>query len=157
MSEPTELHWGLAELAQALATGAHAGQEDKAGRAYITHPGRVAARVEEYGADFVAVAWLHDVLEDTKVGVQELMSIGFPKGVIDGVVSLTKLPGEAHTEAVARAAKDPYGIVVKAADVADNADPGRLALLDDERATKLRIKYDRARRILDEFGAPRFD
>ena len=53
----------LVERAKDLAHRAHAGQVDKAGRPYIEHVARVAARVAD-DPEAEAVAWLHDVLED---------------------------------------------------------------------------------------------
>jgi (p)ppGpp synthase/HD superfamily hydrolase len=157
MSLLTDPQPHLVMLAQALATGAHAGQEDKAKRPYIAHPARVAARVQRYGPEFMAVAWLHDVLEDTKLTAEDLLSLGLPRQVVDGVVSLTKLQGEDHSAAVTRASENPLGLVVKAADVADNSDGERLALLDGELAGRLEAKYKTARLILNEYGAPSFD
>jgi (p)ppGpp synthase/HD superfamily hydrolase len=147
----------LVALAEELAKEAHAGTVDKAGRDYISHPARVAARVEPYGPEIVAVAWLHDVMEDCGVTASDLRDQGIPQDVIDGVISLTRRPAEAHPEAVERAARNSYGLVVKAADVADNSDPERLALLPEQSRERLRSKYHHAREILDAHSAPRFD
>jgi (p)ppGpp synthase/HD superfamily hydrolase len=56
-------------IAEDIARRAHAGQVDKAGLDYITHPARVAAGVRLHGGknEAVAAAWLHDVLEDCDV------------------------------------------------------------------------------------------
>jgi (p)ppGpp synthase/HD superfamily hydrolase len=156
MSLLTDAQPHVVMLAQALATGAHAGQMDKAKRPYITHPARVAARVQPYGPEFMAVAWLHDVLEDTEVTAEDLFNVGLPRRIVDGVMSLTKLEGEDHSAAVIRASKHPLGLVVKAADVADNSDDERLNLLDGELAGRLRVKYKKARELLDKHGAPAF-
>jgi hypothetical protein len=53
---------------------------------------------------------------------------------------------------VARAARDPIARVVKRADVADNADGGRLSLLPTEDAARWGAKYARVAEILDERG-----
>ena len=58
------------ELAQSIALAAHKGQVDKAGKPYIEHPAHVASVVQGDAAK--AVAWLHDVVEDTEVTAQEL-------------------------------------------------------------------------------------
>ena len=60
------------EAAKALATGAHAGQTDKAGLPYITHPERVASRLTTPEAQ--VVGWLHDTVEDTSITVQNIES-----------------------------------------------------------------------------------
>ena len=46
------------EAAKALATRAHSGQTDKAGLPYITHPERVAGRLDTLEEQ--VVGWLHD-------------------------------------------------------------------------------------------------
>lgn len=78
--------------ASALARKAHAGQMRKyTGRAYIEHPARVAQAVwciEGSTPEMVAAAWLHDVVEDTSVGLEEIRSL-FGNGVADLVDWLT--------------------------------------------------------------------
>ena len=129
----------LVARAEAFAFAAHAGQLDKAGADYIDHPRRVAERVikEGYGAEFVAAAWLHDVVEDhrPRIDFDLLRRAGFPPSVVEAVDALSKRVGpvagekEDHAVAVERACQNPIALVVKAADVADNSDPGRLAKL----------------------------
>jgi (p)ppGpp synthase/HD superfamily hydrolase len=146
----------LEALARAVAASTHAGQTDKAGHPYIAHPARVAARLSSYGPHFRVVAWLHDVLEDSEITAVDLADMGFPPEVVEGVVSVTRLDGESHRDAVTRAAGNPYGLVVKAADVADNSDAARLAELPEETRARLVAKYRQAREILEASGAPTF-
>jgi (p)ppGpp synthase/HD superfamily hydrolase len=152
----------LVGIARVLATEAHAGRTDKAGVAYITHPQRVARRVRTAGYDdeFVAVAWLHDVIEDCKsISAADLTSLGFPPEVVDGVVAMTKRPGDEGSEAVERAAANRLGLVCKAADVADNTDPDRQALLatvDPSMVARHQQKYAMYREVLKGHGAPAF-
>lgn len=157
MTQPDLAGEQLIQEARAFATLKHEGQLDKAGLPYITHPGRVAARVQtRYGAAHVAVAWLHDVIEDQNVTPEDLRQLGFPLDVIAGVVAMTKCEGDGPDEAVERACADPIALVVKAADVADNSDPSRLALLEPELRDKLVAKYGRYRAVLDRHSAPVF-
>lgn len=58
------------EAAMALATKAHEGQSDKAGLTYITHPQRVAERLDTPEAQ--VVGWLHDTVEDTSLSLSEI-------------------------------------------------------------------------------------
>ncbi len=151
----------LVSLARQVATTEHEGQLDKAGLPYISHPARVAARVATaYGPEFVAVAWLHDVIEDTRRGTsaEDLRALGLPDAVVAGVVAMTKRPSERDdsTDAVRRACADPIALVVKAADVADNSDPMRLEQLPLETRDRLATKYRRYREELDASSAPRF-
>ena len=56
--------------ARALATKAHKGQTDKAGLPYITHPERVALRMES--PELQVIGWLHDTVEDTTLTVKDI-------------------------------------------------------------------------------------
>lgn len=55
----------LVARARAFAIDAHHGQRYGAGRPYSEHLAEVAALARPYGPEVEAVAWLHDVLEDT--------------------------------------------------------------------------------------------
>jgi hypothetical protein len=136
----------LVEKARNLAHLAHAGQVDKAGRPYIEHVARVAAAVVD---DPVAeaVAWLHDVLEDCPQFREEFWQ--FPADVTWRVGWLTRLPGQPPSLYYDRIRRDPIALRVKLADVADNSDRARLALLDTATASRLRAKYAQALAFLD--------
>jgi hypothetical protein len=128
--------------ARELAHRAHAGQEDKAGRPYIEHVARVAAAVSD-DQEAEAVAWYHDVVEDNPV------QITFPNARIMGaVLILTRGPGQSSDAYYASIRANPLALRVKLADIADNSDEARLALLDDKTAARLRRKYTKARRAL---------
>jgi len=71
-----------------IAYEAHEGQTRWSGEPYITHPEAVAAAV--ITEDEKIVAWLHDVVEDTNVTLEDLMGEGFSGDVIDGVDAMTK-------------------------------------------------------------------
>lgn len=146
----------MIDAARKLAVRGHQSQQDKGGAPYIGHPARVAMRVEPYGPAYVAVAWMHDLLEDTPVTVEQLHELGFPNEVVAGVVAMTKVSDDREAS-IARACADPIALVVKAADVADNTDPERLALLADaQKRAELVAKYRQYRKVLDEHGAPTF-
>lgn len=53
-----------------IAYKAHKGQKDKGGNNYIMHPVRVSLKCK--GLDSKIVALLHDVVEDTKIKIEEL-------------------------------------------------------------------------------------
>lgn len=75
------------ELAQSIAVAAHEGQVDKAGKPYIEHPAHVAAGVQGDAAK--AVAWLHDVVEDTPLTFADLRERGVAPEVIEALKLLT--------------------------------------------------------------------
>lgn len=131
-----------------IAREAHAGQLDKSGNPYIGHPLRVMAKVQGAHAQMAAV--LHDVIEDTAVTADDLRAAGCPEPVVTSVVALSKVPGEAQLAYLHRVAADPIAVLVKRADIADNSDPVRMAALDEETQNRLREKYAKAIRVLDE-------
>ncbi|GAA4742299.1 hypothetical protein GCM10025783_12030 [Amnibacterium soli] len=131
-------------LARRIATEAHRGQTDKLGVDYIEHPRRVAARLDPL--DEQAVAWLHDVLEDTEVTAEDLRAQGVDGEVVDAVQLLTRSEDEATYYAFI--AGSPLARSVKLADIADNTDPERTARLDTTTRQRLAAKYRHARRAL---------
>ncbi|AKU18072.1 HD domain-containing protein [Luteipulveratus mongoliensis] len=136
----------MIDEAKDIARRAHAEQVDKAGHAYITHPARVAQRVAgDERAE--AVAWLHDVVEDTAVTLADLAET-FPAEVVAAVDAITRRKGEDGDDYYDRVARDPLALKVKLADLDDNSDPERLALLDEATRERLTRKYAHARQRL---------
>lgn len=136
----------LSTRAEAIARAAHAGQVDKSGQPYIDHPARVAARVQ--GDELLeAIAWLHDVVEDTDVQLVDLQA-EFPLEVVDAVDAITHRPGEPRADYYARVSRNLLARQVKDADIDDNTDPARTALLDDATRSRLAAKYAAAREAL---------
>lgn len=141
----------MVERAMAVATLAHEQQVDKAGNPYIAHPARVAAMVaDQVGTDarHRAVAWLHDVVEDTEVTLEDLRCQGFPEEVVAAVDAMTKRPGEPMETYYLRVRTDPLARSVKQADLADNRSPARLAQLDPQTQDRLLTKYTRGLALL---------
>ncbi len=138
------------EQASRLAGEAHAGQVDRAGRPYTEHVFAVRDLLAGHGEHARMAGVLHDVLEDTPLTAGDLRAKGCPEEVVRAVESVTRRAGEPYEEMVRRAAADPLGRLVKLADNAHNSDEGRLAALPGELAGRLRAKYARARRILEE-------
>lgn len=139
-----------AEIAQRLARQYHAGQTDKAGEAYVTHPERVARRVADHGGsdEAIAAGWLHDVLEDCPVERADLEQAGVSGVVLEAVVALTKRPGLTMEDYFAGIRGNRVAHMVKSADLDDNTDPARVGLLDEQTQGRLRVKYERSRELL---------
>jgi (p)ppGpp synthase/HD superfamily hydrolase len=135
-----------------FALRAHAEQVDKAGEPYIEHPARVAATAARVGVEAEAVGWLHDVVEDSPVTLDELRAAGLPESVVAAVDALTRRDGEPAEDYYRRVAGDRLARVVKDADLADNADPARLARLDEATRVRLCAKYAHAREMLAALG-----
>lgn len=135
----------LIKKADAIAERFHAGQKDKAGADYISHPRRVATRCKTNAAKIVVL--LHDTLEDTEVTLSYLEEQGFSKEITDGVLSVTRQEGETYDDFITRASKNVIGKEVKIADLQDNMDITRLSHplkeRDFERLNKYLLAYKR--------------
>jgi hypothetical protein len=132
--------------AEALARRAHAGQVDKLGVDYIHHPEAVAGIVRaNHPGDVTAVvvAWLHDVVEDTEVGLAEIRA-EFGDAVADAVGAITRRDGEDPDAYYDRVAANATTLKVKRADLTNNADPARTALLSPNVRERLAAKYQHA-------------
>lgn len=145
-----------------LARVAHGDTLDRAGRPYIEHPLRVmeqlglgeprwGSRAEGEAACMAAV--LHDVVEDTAFTADDLTAQGCPRLVVDAVIALSKAQGESYEDFLRRLAGNPVARRVKYADIDDNSDEARLALLPPPEAERLRTKYAGARRLLNDLSA----
>ncbi|GAA2433807.1 HD domain-containing protein [Streptomyces lavendulocolor] len=143
----------VAEI-EAIAREAHAGQTDKAGRPYAEHLRAVAEGVRSRGGsdEQVAAAWLHDAVEDDRLSEAWLAGAALPRAVKDMVLALTKRPGEDLEAYTARVLAVPGARLVKEADLAHNADPDRLAVLDGATRARLTAKYARTRALLGLSG-----
>lgn len=141
---PDYLTWAMLAAAHY-----HEGQVDKIGEPYIGHPARVAAAVRDagFGHDVQAVAWLHDVVEDTELSLSALR-LAVPASVANAVDAITKRHGEKFADYYERVKANPLALAVKWHDVADNADPRRLAKVAPDTRDRLRAKYERAKALL---------
>ncbi|HLO84275.1 MAG TPA: bifunctional (p)ppGpp synthetase/guanosine-3',5'-bis(diphosphate) 3'-pyrophosphohydrolase [Nostocaceae cyanobacterium] len=106
----------------------HQGQYRKSGEAYIAHPVAVAGLLRDLGGSpaMIAAGFLHDVVEDTDVTIEEIEE-RFGQEVrqlVEGVTKLSKINFKSKTESQAEnfrrmflaMAKDIRVIVVKLAD-----------------------------------------
>lgn len=132
------------ERARELATQAHAGQMDKAGRPYIEHPERLAAQFQEDLMKTIAI--LHDVVEDTTVTLPEIER-QFGAEVSAEVDALTHRPEESYMEYVRRCALRSRARLIKLADLRDNMDLSRLPEVLAKDASRME-RYSEAMRYL---------
>lgn len=128
-------------MAAKLARAVHADQTDKAGVPYFEHCQRVALKLDNDAARTVAL--LHDVLEDTDTTEDELRDMFGPE-IVDAVVAITHVEGESLDDYYRRVRSHPLALRVKLADLHDNLEPSRLAVLDDETRRRLLKKYGSA-------------
>lgn len=135
------------EIAKSIAIKAHQGQTDKAGVAYIEHPAFVASHVE--GDKAKAVAWLHDVVEDTPITFDDLINAGIDDETISALKLLTHADGVDYFEYIKRIKSNRLATSVKLADLAHNSDLSRLPVVT-EKDKRRREKYLRAIEILSD-------
>ncbi|AIR98391.1 hypothetical protein SGLAU_11970 [Streptomyces glaucescens] len=143
----------LAEV-EALARAAHQGRTDKAGRPYAEHLQAVAEGVRARGGDpdQIAAAWLHDAVEDGAMPERWLDQAPLSDRTKAIVRAVTKRAGQPPEEYAARILATPGALLVKEADLTHNADPARLAALDEPTRTRLTAKYARMRALLGLAG-----
>lgn len=132
----------LSDRAMWIADQAHRGQFRRDGNPYVSHPNRVAKSLSR--DDEVVVAYLHDVVEDTDVTLDQLRKFGFTEVQIEAIDSVTKRGGESYLDFVLRAKENPIGRRVKIADIKDNSSD-----LNDPSKKHLREKYQLALWILE--------
>lgn len=123
-----EEHVQFVKEAYEVAEKAHEGQTRSSGEAYITHPVQVAGILANLQMDpeTVAAGFLHDVVEDTAVTREELVSRFGEEvaGLVDGVTKLDKLKykskeekqAENHRKMFLAMAQDIRVILIKLAD-----------------------------------------
>lgn len=138
----------LTQKAEQIARMAIGSQLDKAGKLLLSHSERVAA-YSQPGLPRI-VAWLHDVIEDSGWTIADLQAEGFPEEVCQAVNAITHPPGEPNLQYYTRIKANPLALEVKAADLKDNTNPERRALLaNPAEAARLDQKYRQACAVLE--------
>lgn len=127
-------------LAIKIAADGHLNQKDKGGNPYILHPLKVMHYLKTDDFQLMAIAALHDVVEDTDVTASDLVIMGFSNRVKDAVVILTKKEGQSPEEYFAGITQNYDAVRVKLADLRHNTDIRRLKGLEDKDLLRLR-KY----------------
>jgi len=153
----------LEDLAKAIdiAKSAHEGQVDKADKPYFEHVKTVAENVseiirswnEEYD-DFLIqaqiVSYLHDVVEDTSLTIDDLWKLQIPVECILAIEVLTKIKGQDYSDYLAKVKQDKLATVVKIADLIHNSDLSRLDVVTPEDSAR-HDKYLKAIEFLNGF------
>ena len=135
------------EAARLLATQAHSGQTDKAGLPYITHPMRVAGRLDTLEAQ--VVGWLHDTVEDTAVTLSEIEARFGPETAA-AVDAISRRDGEKWSDYLGRVAANPVARQVKISDLIDNSNLGRIPHVT-MKDVKRQARYNKAlEKLLEE-------
>lgn len=132
-------------VALRIATSAHDGQLDRAGKPYIYHPLTVATMTDSFDA-FIA-ALLHDVLEDSDYSVDDLRAAGIPEHIIQALQLLTHGDDVPYMDYIAQIKGNDLAKAVKLADLKHNSDLSRLPVVSDK-DLKRAAKYKAAMALL---------
>ena len=138
----------LTKRAMEIAYNAHHGQKDKGGAPYVFHSFHIAEQMEDEIT--VCIALLHDVAEDTDVGIEELEK-EFPREVTEALKLLTHKEGTDYFDYIREIRQNPQAVKVKLADIAHNSDESRLmgdTEISAEKKLYLREKYRKAGELL---------
>jgi (p)ppGpp synthase/HD superfamily hydrolase len=125
----------------ALASEKHMGQFDKGGMPYILHPLKVMHYLKSDDMELMAIAVMHDVVEDSDVTFTDLYSMGFSIRVVETLRLLTKIKGQSHREYVDGIKTNKDAIAVKLADLRHNSDIRRLKGITDKDVARMK-KYN---------------
>lgn len=106
----------------------------------IRHATRIAAAVEPR---LKPIAFLHDIVEDTDITIEDLVAMGFPSYITDAVELLTHRNNEPNIQYWAKIKTNPDAKAVKLIDINDN--------LNDNPSDHARKKYALA---LQFFNSP---
>lgn len=134
-----------------IACDAHANQTDKAGEPYILHPLRLMHCFNEKSIMITAV--LHDVIEDSQVTLDFLISQGFDKSIIEAIKAITKKSDETYNEFIKRLSSNSMAVKVKIEDLKDNLNLIRLKSIGDKDLERLK-KYHKALIYLEQAMKP---
>ncbi|EYA85897.1 putative gTP pyrophosphokinase [Bacteroides fragilis str. S36L5] len=92
---------------------------------------------------------LHDTIEDTEVTAEYLLMEGFPRNIVDAILSVTRNEDENYEDFIKRSRLNPIGRQVKLHDLEDNMDITRLNELTEKDLYRLN-KYIKAYKYLKE-------
>ncbi len=130
----------IIKVAENIARKAHQGQFRRDGiTPYIVHPEREVSRLSE-NSEAQAVAWLHDVLEDTGISEKSLLDAGITENIVAAVKVLTKSDGIDYENYLIKVRDNDLARKVKVEDMLDN--------LSDSPTKKQIVKYAKGLLIL---------
>ena len=127
-----------------IATKAHRGQSDKAGKEYILHPLRVMMRLQDEKDQICAV--LHDVIEDTEISEYDLKEY-FSQDIIDTLKALTHLESESYESYIDRIITNESACRVKLSDLSDNMDLSRFEEITEDDKKRYEKYFDARNKI----------
>lgn len=138
----------MVTIAYRIAVNAHRGVNRKNGEPYINHPLRVAQLVSQYPAETIAVALIHDTVEDTELTVADLRLL-FPESLCRSITALTHADDEEYVDSIERVCRGSHmAMIVKLADTLDNSSYSQLECFDEAKRARKIAKYSKARKAI---------
>lgn len=136
------------DTAMIIASTAHGGALDKNGVPYILHPIRVMNYLDTDDTDLMAIAILHDVVEDTDWTFGDLQFAGVNDRIITALKLLTHAQDVSYVDYIQAIVDsgNKDAIRVKMADIRDNTDFRRLpgvTSCDTKRLKRYAKAYDK--------------
>lgn len=131
----------MTKKALKLSFEAHKNQIDKSGIPYVYHPFHIAEQMNDENTTIVAL--LHDVVEDTDIGFNELTEMGFSNEIIEALKLLTHDDSVPYEQYIDMIKSNDIAKAVKLADLRHNSDLTRLDNVD-EKALKRAEKYKKS-------------
>ena len=140
------LYTDMTKKALKLCFEAHKEQVDKSGMPYVFHPFHLAEQMPD--EDCTIVALLHDVMEDTDYGAEDLRALGFSESVLTALTLMTHNEDTSYLDYVAALKSNPIARTVKLADLRHNSDLTRLRVVTDTDLQRVE-KYKKAIQLLE--------
>ena len=128
----------------AIASDAHNGQYDNAGKDYILHPLAVMQDVMHKSDTYKIVAMLHDIIEDTKwfleisdkndflIVNQNFGAFEISKEIYIALKLLTHVKGQYYADYILKISKNKIATRIKLADLKHNSNIMRLKGIDEK-------------------------
>lgn len=135
------------ELAKSICLKAHEGQVDKGGNEYYHHPFTVAKMCESEAEKIVA--YLHDVVEDSRYTLEDIKELGFDQSIIEALSLMTHDTSLDYDSYIKRLSKNPIARHVKLNDLKHNSDLSRLKSISDKDIQRV-AKYKKYIELLKE-------
>lgn len=127
-----------------IAALSHEKQLDKGGNPYILHPITVMMNLRTNDQELMAIAVLHDVIEDDPEWTcEKLASVGLSSRVIEALKCLTHSKEESYEDYIKRISTNRDATRVKLEDLSHNMDLKRMKGIREKDFERM-VKYTKA-------------
>jgi len=126
---------------------AHKGQKDKGNIPYVFHPYHIAEQMNT--EDEIIVALLHDVIEDTKITLEDIKSYGFNNNILEALKVITHDKNINYIDYINKISKNKLATKIKIRDLKHNIDLSRIPNPTEEDYNRVN-QYKKALEILNK-------